>query len=45
VPTGLAGGRPVGVQLIAPPFREDAVLYAAHVVEDARGVLTPVAPG
>ncbi len=44
VPTGLAGGRPVGVQLVGPPFREDVVLDAAQVVEDARGVFTPVEP-
>lgn len=44
VPTGLDGGRPVGVQLVGPAFREDAVLDAAQVVEDARGVLAPLAP-
>jgi amidase len=44
VPTGLADGRPVGVQLIGPPFREDVVIAAAQAVQDARGVLTPVTP-
>ncbi len=42
VPAGLAEGLPAGVQLIGPAFREDAVLDAAQVIEDACGVLTPV---
>ncbi|GAB3459997.1 hypothetical protein GCM10027436_66870 [Actinophytocola sediminis] len=44
VPTGLAAGRPVGVQLIGPPWREDVVLDAAQALEDTHGVLTPVEP-
>lgn len=44
VPTGLSDGRPVGVQVIGPAFREDVVLDAAQAIEDARGVLTPVEP-
>ncbi|MFT7836250.1 amidase family protein [Saccharothrix sp. BKS2] len=41
VPTGLAGGVPVGVQLIGRAYREDTCLDAAEVVER---VLTPRTP-
>jgi amidase len=34
-------GLPIGVQLIAPPWREDIVLAAAKVVEDALGGWQP----
>jgi amidase len=44
VPTGVPAGRPVGVQLIGPAFREDFVLDAAQAIEDTRGVLTPMEP-
>ncbi|RII09218.1 Acylamidase [Streptomyces sp. YIM 130001] len=44
VPTGLADGRPVGVQLIGPAWREDVVLDAAQAVENTCGVLTPTEP-
>ncbi|MER7010215.1 amidase [Saccharopolyspora sp. NPDC000359] len=44
VPTGLADGRPVGVQLIGPMFREDTVFDAAQAIEDAYGTLTPIEP-
>ncbi|KAA5838444.1 indole acetimide hydrolase [Saccharopolyspora hirsuta] len=44
VPTGLVDGTPVGVQVIGPMFREDAVLDAAQAVENACGTLTPVEP-
>lgn len=44
VPTGIAGGLPMGVQLIGPRFREDAVLDAAQVIEDACGVHVPIDP-
>ncbi|KJK20750.1 amidase [Burkholderiaceae bacterium 16] len=35
VPTGMAGGVPVGVQLLAWRFREDLLLQAGQVIEDA----------
>ena len=35
VPTGMAGGVPIGVQLLAWRFREDLLLQAAQVLEDA----------
>ncbi len=44
VPTGLAGGLPMGVQLIGPRFREDLVLEAAEVIEARCPPLTPVDP-
>jgi amidase len=37
VPVGLAGRRPLGVQLIGPSFREDLCLEAAGVLEAALG--------
>lgn len=40
-PTGLHGGLPTGVQLIAPRYREDVALDAAAVIEAAVGRLTP----
>jgi amidase len=39
VPTGVAEGLPVGVQIIAPRFREDLCFAAAEVVEAAAGML------
>jgi amidase len=39
VPTGLAEGVPIGVQIIGPRFREDRCLDAAQVIETATGVL------
>lgn len=30
-------GLPIGVQLVAPPFREDLALAAAYVVEAGTG--------
>ena len=42
VPTGVADGLPVGVQLLGRRFREDAVFDAAEVVEARGGVLTPI---
>ena len=33
VPTGLAGGLPVGVQIVGPRFREDLCLAAAEAIE------------
>ncbi|WP_341887157.1 amidase family protein [Variovorax sp. YR752] len=35
VPTGMAGGAPIGVQLLAWRFREDLLLEAGQVLEDA----------
>ncbi|RZL89207.1 MAG: amidase [Variovorax sp.] len=35
VPTGMAGGVPIGVQLVAWRFREDLLLQAGQVLEDA----------
>ena len=32
-----AGGLPIGVQLVAHPWRDDVALGAAQVVEDALG--------
>lgn len=44
VPTGVAGGLPVGVQLIAPRFREDLALAAAEAIEARMPRLTPIDP-
>lgn len=33
VPLMTASGHPIGVQLIAPPWREDICLQAAHLLE------------
>jgi amidase len=44
VPTGLAGGLPMGVQLIGRRFREDLVLDAAEVIESRCPPMTPVDP-
>jgi len=44
VPAGLAGGLPLGVQIIGPRFREDLCLDAAAAIEERTGPLTPVAP-
>ncbi len=46
VPTGVADGLPVGVQIVAPRFREDLCLAAAEAIEarsgmDARVPLDP----
>ena len=35
VPTGLAGGLPVGVQLVSGRFREDLILRAGEIIERA----------
>ncbi len=35
VPTGLADGLPMGVQLVANRFREDLLLHAGQIIEDA----------
>ena len=44
VPTGLAGGLPMGVQIMAARFREDLCLDAAAAIEARAGVLTPIDP-
>jgi amidase len=44
VPTGLADGLPMGVQVIAPRWREDLALDAAEVIEAACPMPTPVDP-
>ncbi|MDQ0141449.1 amidase family protein [Cupriavidus necator] len=47
VPTGMAGGVPVGVQLMAWRFREDLLLRAGQAIEDAARFIpfTDVQPG
>lgn len=42
VPTGMAGGVPIGVQLLAWRFREDMLLQAGQVIEEA-ALFTPFA--
>jgi len=44
VPTGMADGLPVGVQICGNRFREDLCLAAAEAIEARLGVLTPVDP-
>ncbi|MCY1276017.1 Acylamidase [compost metagenome] len=39
VPTGLARGLPLGVQLVAPAFREMRLLHAGAIIEAAHGTL------
>ncbi|MFE3956319.1 amidase [Nocardia sp. NPDC059091] len=41
---GFAAGMPVGVQIIAPAFRDDTALAAAEVIQTAVGVHTPIDP-
>ena len=44
VPTGLADGLPIGVQLMSRKFREDTLFDAAEVIESRAPALTPVDP-
>jgi len=44
VPTGIAGGSPVGVQVVAGRFREDVCLAAAEVIEARASAFTPIDP-
>jgi amidase len=44
VPTGLADGLPVGVQIVGPRFREDLVLAAAEAIEAKVQRLVPIDP-
>ena len=41
VPTGLADGVPIGVQIIGQRFREDRCLDAAQAIETMAGILAP----
>ncbi|MBC6439115.1 MAG: amidase [Rhodospirillales bacterium] len=43
-PTGASDGVTMGVQIIAPRYREDMAFDAAQAVEDACGVMTPIDP-
>ena len=42
VPTGLADGVPVGVQIIGSRYREDLCLDAAEAIEAQCGLETPI---
>ncbi|HEU4368716.1 MAG TPA: amidase family protein [Methylomirabilota bacterium] len=44
VPTGIAGGLPLGVQVIGGRYREDLCLDAAEVIEARHGLPTPIDP-
>jgi amidase len=44
VPTGMANGLPVGVQIIGPRFREDLCLAAAEAIESRVPRITPIDP-
>ena len=44
VPTGIADGLPVGVQLLGRRFDEDSLLRAGEAVEARAGVCTPIDP-
>jgi amidase len=44
VPTGIAGGKPVGVQVIAGRFREDICFAAAEAIEARASTFTPIDP-
>jgi aspartyl-tRNA(Asn)/glutamyl-tRNA(Gln) amidotransferase subunit A len=44
VPSQAADGLPVGLQVIAPQFREDLALRVGRAYENASGVLAEVAP-
>ncbi|MGY2048101.1 AtzE family amidohydrolase [Methylobacterium sp. JK268] len=44
VPVWLDGGLPLGVQVIAAPWREDHALRVAHALEAAGAARAPVAP-
>ncbi|RAI57754.1 amidase [Roseicella frigidaeris] len=44
VPTGLAEGLPMGVQVVAPRWREDLALAAAEAIEAAYPMPTPIDP-
>ncbi|HRB03501.1 MAG TPA: amidase family protein [Ilumatobacteraceae bacterium] len=44
VPVGMAGGMPVGAQLIGRRFSDLTCLNAAEVLEQAFGTITPIDP-
>jgi len=44
VPTGVAGGLPMGVQVIGARYREDLCLDAAEVIEAQQPMRTPIDP-
>ena len=44
VPTGVADGLPVGVQIVGPRFREDLTLAAAEAIEARAPRITPIDP-
>ncbi len=44
VPMGVADGLPLSVQIYAERWREDLVLDAAELIEQAQGVITPIDP-
>jgi amidase len=44
LPTGLADGVPVGVQLVSGRFREEACLVAGEIIEARQPVATPIDP-
>ena len=44
VPTGIARGQPVGVQVIAGRFREDVCFAAGEVIEARASTFTPIDP-
>jgi amidase len=44
VPTGIAEGLPVGVQIVGPRFREDLLLAAAEAIEARSPRITPIDP-
>lgn len=44
VPTGVANGLPLGVQLLGRRFDEDRLLDVAQLIEDATGTITPIDP-
>ena len=44
VPTGVAGGLPLGVQVIGARYREDLCLDAAEAIEAQRALPTPIDP-
>lgn len=44
VPTGTSDGLPMGVQIVAPRFREDMLLDAAEIIEARCPMPTPIDP-
>jgi amidase len=44
IPTGVVDGLPIGVQLVAGRFQEEACLRAAEVIEARAPPITPIDP-